>query len=810
MLWTDSDRTIIAFAVVGNLLLILSLGAFYNVHHPLPNYLTESGFLQVLADDGLQKYQIVTSSVAVLLMLDFLVDVIGTSIQARLHPTTDGSIRQNIDEWVTRFMLVSTLVVYSVVLLFTPNNDYKIVVAYFAQRYRNISLVNTTYFIMMRTFCYGVWVRRGIQFVSLLYTFCAVLSYYLIFAIRTRTSSSSQTLFVLLVLQIMTVMPIIVLFIYHWAIIFKKAFKSDGFALITIPEINFLVYSIPSTSACFALFARSETTYFQLCYATLSNLYFEESCTLVYAVAAALVPARINRYESTRATQLILSTKRNLNSLLDTPLKLVAAELEVLMNSAQVTADQDDRVKRLAFVSLMCQSVIEQIDSIATAGPIGPADRDSSDVSMDDYRQSTMANEGNGPMDRSIPDLRTGQRMYPRLRPKALTVIRLHKSLRQSTANRAKYKPPPAVEGDIDYDTDEDKFGGPGPGQNVFTSVPSSDSPPSHHHLSSHSQHQLSHQLPHDKGQAGHSNHGGEVEWSDEDPLYRFNAPSLSYMSMDSMLSASTVENNQHHRQTLWYGNHHSQHSTLSHQSSRHNSEVSSITVPLPKSTMTNVLRQMTLLNNKYVSHTIHGRGGRVQRGWANNHYTHQSLMEPGMNDAHHVHSAHLIYAIGNDRRQAGLNEGGPRWRDQYEEKSLTPRALNRQGDECASEDSAVLSVNDGESQYGLQHGSQSQSQAQSELESCSSSQELGQHNGREVAMFPSHTPHLLLGRDLMDLLKGGGRKMGARASAHATARASMYGNMSVSVGGVSACDDQTMASINDTMHHVCPEGYEE
>jgi hypothetical protein len=230
-------------------------------------------------------------------------------------------------EHVSRFIFIATLVIPAVVSWATAVNGFRGVLAYFASRFRMISLFCVENFILTDTF-------RGTYdwqcfLMSGAYAIFGTVAMHFRLAGRMQLSNALRSF--LLVAQVLPVLWNTLLNVFIWIrmlLVRRKREAGVNQWSCTVSEWRFIIYSVTAVTMTLLIVIVSGSAGFTLTATTGWDLATREVVVLVLATATALLPARISRSRAILAENTLTNAKRDVSDLLRSPMKIACAELD--------------------------------------------------------------------------------------------------------------------------------------------------------------------------------------------------------------------------------------------------------------------------------------------------------------------------------------------------------------------------------------------------------------------------------------------------------------------------------------------------
>ena len=375
---SDYAKYSVLVGIVSIIILLLSLFLLSSKEYVLPPYLSTSGFLQKLNDTYLMQLLSIGLWTSAFLLIDFIMDaveyIIGNDTIRGVYVgrgTTINDVYGFSLEWLVRLMFISGLGIQSLVQYAAPNNNGKIVLAFFVESYTRIVAVVLCAATMGDTFDQGLLERRGSFLITVSFSFCQLVVYFC-------SLSSSQTDIVVLVGVLGRIgvwasfLVLCFLWIWCWRSLVSRALVL-GRQSITTKEWTFTMYSI-----LFGVFiivylsirgvdgsggGNGSLSFSHLETSSVLSLRLHIGTWIVYAVVAVLLPVRIARYSVRMARHRIISTKRDVSELINEPLKVAQTTLSHILQTPDLLAAWRDH---LTLVATACETTIEKLALIST------------------------------------------------------------------------------------------------------------------------------------------------------------------------------------------------------------------------------------------------------------------------------------------------------------------------------------------------------------------------------------------------------------------------------------------------------------
>ena len=305
----DEDRNIYfiklhaAWTILTHVIVIIGIMYCYFSVKTVPQSIVDSGFAGVLATNSFKYCLVGSIAIGFVVLLHFVLDMLEKYTEVNNQACNKVSQAR---EWCIRLtVVIGCLLMPSFSLFLAPDNDYKALLAWLVSDTRNQAIFTVVFLTMDSIGGDGIngWRQKMGMCSSVLFFSSWSLKYVWFFAfVLTEQIDTSVAVVVSQVANVMSCLSGILVVVccgHTWNVIFQKcrrrAVSNDDWA--------FLIYSAPIIMGVIQYIAvavnatRTSHDYFYW-NTSLSDLTARELIVIVYALAGAIFPARLARYEA--------------------------------------------------------------------------------------------------------------------------------------------------------------------------------------------------------------------------------------------------------------------------------------------------------------------------------------------------------------------------------------------------------------------------------------------------------------------------------------------------------------------------------
>ena len=327
-------------------------------NYAIPSYLTESNFLSVINSPTVVFLDIAFAAIGLPLFCDLMLDIGGYFMAEikDLEKVSIMTIAEKAKEWCLRLQFFVAFAVTSMVRLYGPMDNRKILLVYLTQFLRTITLILFGMFSYSDTCDHFGWEYVRSFGISLALSIAQLMVYFA--SLGEQTPAMYAISVTAKIMGCIASICMSSLFIYRLYFLFQRVLKPGGLTNLSTKELCFVVNGgIIGSSLCIVTIMLVISG-FELYRMTLS-MYISHAVLLLFtSIALTSLPVRIARYDVRRAKGVIRSTQRKVENTLDSALRYLMTEMDCLLHSVNFYQNlSQEELQSLERIVTLCNDV---------------------------------------------------------------------------------------------------------------------------------------------------------------------------------------------------------------------------------------------------------------------------------------------------------------------------------------------------------------------------------------------------------------------------------------------------------------------
>ena len=330
-----------------------------NPTYIIPAFLIESNLMTASKSQTFIWLDVAFAAIGLPLLCDLAMDIVGyfwVEINSEQEKLSFEIVAEKAKEWCLRLQFICAFAITSMVRVFGPMDDRKIVLVYLTQYLRTIVMVLFGMFSYTDTFDRTVWEYVRSFCISFGMTFSQLLMYGT--GLHEQTPAMYTAYNTGKVLCCFSTVWLVSLFLYRLYFLFQRVLTPGGWSNLSTKELCFVIYGTLVSTGTIMIGINLSTCNFDLFRSTLSMYICHAVMMLTHSVASTSLPVRIARYDVRRAQGVIRFTQRKVENTLDSPLRYLMTEMDCLLHSVNFYQNlTPDELQSLERIVALCNDV---------------------------------------------------------------------------------------------------------------------------------------------------------------------------------------------------------------------------------------------------------------------------------------------------------------------------------------------------------------------------------------------------------------------------------------------------------------------